>query len=111
MPSLWDKIIKLVRESEARIKVPGDELLFTDDHGIEWIRTDRIDAESTYEDNYYYIPVECHCDTDVGAGYTMSDEHGSCDFCLFIIRQVNGHNDAIELSSEEFTRMHHRRMK
>lgn len=24
----------------------------------------------------------CYCDEDQGGGYTYSDEHGSCDFCL-----------------------------
>lgn len=27
---------------------------------IQWKRTNRRDADSTYSDNYYYMPAECY---------------------------------------------------
>ena len=75
-------------------ELPVGEVI-TDEYGIKWQRTNVRDADSTYEDNYYYVPVECHCNVDIGAGYTVSDEHGDCDYCLSVIRQINGHNDEL----------------
>ena len=65
--------------------------------GIEWRRTNVRDKESVYEDNYYYMPTKCFCNTDCGGGYTFNDEHGECDYCESTIRQINGHNDEIDV--------------
>lgn len=74
--------------------------IVTDHFGIEWKRTNVRDIQSLHDDNYYYLPVECFCDVDVGGGYTYSDEHGECDYCESTIRQVKGDNS--ELTSEDF---------
>ena len=69
----------------------------TDHLGIEWRRTNVRDPESTYDDNYYYAPLECHCNVSDMSGYTVQDEYGPCDHCESVIRQINGHNDDIDV--------------
>lgn len=66
--------------------------------GIGWKRTNIRNIRSLCDDNYYYMPVSCYCDEDVGGGYTYSDEWGECDHCINSIRQVKGDNS--ELTSE-----------
>lgn len=81
-------------------KLVGEEI--TDEFGTVWRRTNRRDMKSTYADNYYYMPTDCFCDTDVtGCGYTFSDEWGDCDYCLGMIRQIHGHNDGIEVDFDD----------
>jgi hypothetical protein len=73
--------------------------IVTDHIGIEWKRTNIRDIKSLCDDNYYYMPVSCYCDEDVGAGYTYSDEWGDCDHCLNSLRQIKGDNS--ELTRKE----------
>ena len=35
----------------------------------------------------------CYCDEDQGAGYTFSDEHGDCDYC--IAQRVDSSTEAL----------------
>lgn len=73
------------------------------DHlGIEWKRTNIRNIKSLCDDNYYYLPVECYCDIDVGGGYTYSDEHGDCDHCIGAIRQIRGHNTDLTVEALGF---------
>ena len=79
------------------LNLPIGEVIIHD-HDIEWKRTNIRDNESTYKDNYYYMPIECFCDVDcTGCGYTVMDECGPCDYCESTIRQINGHNDEINV--------------
>ena len=79
------------------LNLPIGEVI-TSDHGIKWKRTKIRGNESVYEDNYYYMPMECFCNVDcTGCGYTTNDEYGTCDYCESVIRQINGHNDEIEI--------------
>lgn len=66
--------------------------IITDHLGIEWKRTNVRDILSLCDDNYYYMPLGCYCDEDVGGGYTYSDEHGDCDYCIGSIRLILGSN-------------------
>ena len=75
--------------------------IIEDNLGIEWKRTNIRDTTSTYEDNYYYMPVECHCNVECGGSYTIQDEHGDCDYCCSVIRQINGHNDDIGVDFDD----------
>lgn len=73
------------------------------DHlGIEWKRTNIRNIQSTYDDNYYYLPVECYCDIEIGGGYTFNDENGDCDHCEGTIRQINGYNDELTPKDIDF---------
>lgn len=33
-------------------------------------------------------PYGCYCDEDQGAGYTFHDEHGYCNVCENIVREM-----------------------
>ena len=82
-------------------KLVGQKI--TDEFGVVWKRTNRRDEDSTYSDNYYYMPTECYCDADQGCGYTFNDEYGPCDYCESTIRQIYGHNDDIEVDFDDPT--------
>ena len=78
------------------LDLPIGEIV-TDHLGIEWKRTNHRDISSVYEDNYYYMPMKCFCDVEVGGGYTHRDEWGPCDHCDSLIRQINSHNDDVKV--------------
>ena len=82
------------------LNLPVGEII-TDEHDIRWKRTNVRDPDSRCGDNYYYMPVECYCYVDIGAGYTYSDEHGGCDCCEHLIRQIYGHNTDIEADHDD----------
>ena len=82
------------------LNLPIGEVI-TDEHGVQWKRTNVRDMTSLCEDNYYYMPVECYCDVGLGAGYTYSDEHGGCDYCEHFIRQIKGYNIDIKADYDD----------
>lgn len=61
------------------------------EYGVDWVRTDVKDPDSTYPDNFYYLPLECHCDYNDNED---SDEPifflGECSFCMEEIVQIKG---------------------
>ena len=83
------------------LNLPIGEIV-TDHTGVEWKRTNIRDKDSTYEDNYYYMPIKCYCGIECGGGYTYADEYGygECAHCLNVLYQINGHND--EFAVEDF---------
>lgn len=93
-------------EVEGNVEYPDRIVgeIITDCEGTELKRTNRRDMESTYPDNYYYMPMECYCDVDYdGGGYTFNDEYGLCDHCDNKIRQTYGHNDSIDVDFDDET--------
>lgn len=82
------------------LDLPIGEVIIAD-YGIKWKRTKIRDENSTYKDNYYYMPMECYCDVECGDGYTVTDEYGSCDRCDSVIRQINGHNNEVEVNFDD----------
>lgn len=83
------------------LKLPVGEIV-TDYLGIEWKRTNIRNIESSCDDNYYYMPIKCYCDIEVGGGYTYSDEHGDCDHCINAIRQIKGDNTELTPEITDF---------
>lgn len=67
----------------------------------KWKRTSIRSNDSTYKDNYYYMPIECYCDVTGGSGYTYDEESGACDYCKSVIRQINGHSNTINVNFDD----------
>lgn len=82
------------------INLPIGEII-EDDLGIKWKRTNIKDAAFTYEDSYYYMPIECHCNVECDDGYTIQNKYGPCDYCCSVIRQIKGNNNDIDVDFDD----------
>ena len=75
------------------------EIIDYKDSGIKFLRTYFRDKTATYEDNYYYLPLKCYCNSREDKcedGYTYQDEYGDCDYCLDSIRTIYANNSVLK---------------